>query len=67
MFIDNLRDGYGMNYAVDKATKENNEISHGKFSEVTSDLYEAKNALGSEMRDKIEFLDIRKTPVSINV
>ncbi|MFA0725133.1 DUF3656 domain-containing protein, partial [Vibrio sp. 10N.222.49.E5] len=34
--------------------------------EVTSDLYEAKNALGSEMRDKIEFLDIRKTPVSLS-
>ncbi|MEZ9998843.1 peptidase U32 family protein [Vibrio lentus] len=65
MFIDNPRDN-SMNYAVDKATKENNEISVVQIQEVTSDLYEAKNALGSEMRDKIEFLDIRKTPVSLS-
>ncbi|MFA0671013.1 peptidase U32 family protein [Vibrio splendidus] len=65
MFIDNPRDN-SMNYAVDKATKENNEISVVQIQEVTSDLYEAKNVLGSEMRDKIEFLDIRKTPVSLS-
>ncbi|MCC4856721.1 U32 family peptidase [Vibrio lentus] len=65
MFIDNPRDN-SMNYAVDKATKENNEISVVQIQEATSDLYEAKNALGSEMRDKIEFLDIRKTPVSLS-
>ncbi|UQV20139.1 peptidase U32 family protein [Vibrio sp. J383] len=65
MFIDNPRDN-SMNYAVDKATKENNEISVVQIQEVTSDLYEAKNALGSEMRDKIEFLDIRKTAVSLS-
>ncbi|MEZ9291938.1 peptidase U32 family protein [Vibrio lentus] len=65
MFIDNPRDN-SMNYAVDKAKKENNEISVVQIQEVTSDLYEAKNALGSEMRDKIEFLDIRKTPVSLS-
>ncbi|MEZ9670414.1 peptidase U32 family protein [Vibrio lentus] len=65
MFIDNPRDN-SMNYAVDKATKENNEISVVQIQEVTSDLYEAKNALGSEMRDKIEFLDIRKTTVSLS-
>ncbi|UPR48946.1 U32 family peptidase [Vibrio cyclitrophicus] len=65
MFIDNPRDN-SMNYAVDKATKENNEISVVQIQEVTSDLYEAKNALGSEMRDKIEFLDIRKTQVSLS-
>ncbi|WP_435247027.1 peptidase U32 family protein [Vibrio sp. nBUS_14] len=65
MFIDNPRDN-SMNYAVDKATKENNEISVVQIQEVTSDLYEAKNALGSEMRDKIEFLDIRKTAVALS-
>ena len=65
MFIDNPRDN-SMNYAVDKATKENNEISVVQIQEVTSDLYESKNALGSEMRDKIEFLDIRKTAVSLS-
>ena len=65
MFIDNPRDN-SMNYAVDKATKENNEISVVQIQEVTSDLYESKNALGSEMRDKIEFLDIRKTGVSLS-
>ncbi|MEZ9564285.1 peptidase U32 family protein [Vibrio artabrorum] len=65
MFIDNPRDN-SMNYAIEKAAKQNNEISVVQIQEVTSDLYEAKNALGSEMRDKIEFLDIRKTPVSLS-
>ncbi|TCN91393.1 peptidase U32 family protein [Vibrio crassostreae] len=65
MFIDNPRDN-SMNYAVEKATKENNEISVVQIQEVTNELHQAKDVLGNEMRDKIEFLDIRKTPVSLS-
>ncbi|MHA2938321.1 peptidase U32 family protein [Vibrio sp. RC27] len=65
MFIDNPRDN-SLNYAVDEAKKENNEISVVQIQEVTSDLYEAKNALGSEMREKIAYLDIRKIGVSLS-
>ncbi|MDA0145822.1 U32 family peptidase [Vibrio sp. RW] len=65
MFIDNPRDN-SMNYAVEKATKQNNEISVVQIQEVTNELHQAKDILGSEMRDKIEFLDIRKTPVALS-
>ncbi|MEZ9047714.1 peptidase U32 family protein [Vibrio sp. 10N.247.311.64] len=63
MFIDNPRDN-SMNYAVEKATEQNNEISVVQIQEVTNELHQAKDVLGNEMRDKIEFLDIRKTPVA---
>ena len=65
MFIDNPRDN-SMNYAVEKATEQNNEISVVQIQEVTNELHQAKDVLGSEMRDKIEFLDIRKTPVALS-
>ncbi|NOH94276.1 U32 family peptidase [Vibrio sp. AIC-3] len=65
MFIDNPRDN-SMNYAVEKATEQNNEISVVQIQEVTNELHQAKDALGNEMRDKIEFLDIRKTPVAMS-
>ncbi|NOI00895.1 U32 family peptidase [Vibrio kanaloae] len=65
MFIDNPRDN-SMNYAVEKATEQNNEISVVQIQEVTNELHQAKDVLGNEMRDKIEFLDIRKTPVSLS-
>ncbi|MCK8086145.1 peptidase U32 family protein [Vibrio sp. 1CM8B] len=63
MFIDNPRDN-SMNYAVEKATEQNNEISVVQIQEVTNELHQAKDVLGNEMREKIEFLDIRKTPVA---
>ncbi|MEG3696415.1 peptidase U32 family protein [Vibrio coralliirubri] len=65
MFIDNPRDN-SMNYAVEKATEQNNEISVVQIQEVTNELHQAKDVLGNEMRDKIEFLDIRKTPVALS-
>ncbi|WP_061039028.1 peptidase U32 family protein [Vibrio coralliirubri] len=65
MFIDNPRDN-SMNYAVEKATEQNNEISVVQIQEVTNELHQAKDVLGNEMRDKIEFLDIRKTPVVLS-
>ncbi|NAZ55417.1 U32 family peptidase [Vibrio toranzoniae] len=65
MFIDNPRDN-SMNYAVEKATEQNNELSVVQIQEVTNELHQAKDVLGSEMRDKIEFLDIRKTPVALS-
>ncbi|KWU01436.1 peptidase U32 [Vibrio toranzoniae] len=65
MFIDNPRDN-SMNYAVEKATEQNNEISVVQIQEVTNELHQAKDVLGNEMREKIEFLDIRKTPVALS-
>ncbi|WP_215408063.1 peptidase U32 family protein [Vibrio gigantis] len=65
MFIDNPRDN-SMNYAVEKATEQNNEISVVQIQEVTNELHQAKDVLGNEMREKIEFLDIRKTPVTLS-
>ncbi|OEE97430.1 peptidase U32 family protein [Vibrio crassostreae] len=65
MFIDNPRDN-SMNYAVEKATEQNNQISVVQIQEVTNELHQAKDVLGNEMRDKIEFLDIRKTPVALS-
>lgn len=65
MFIDNPRDN-SINYAVEQAKEQNNEISVVQIQEATVQLHEAKDVLGNEMRDKIEFLDIRKTPVAMS-
>lgn len=65
MFIDNPRDN-SVNYAVDKAASENESISVVQIQEVTDNLYTSKNEIGAEMRDKIEFLDIRKTPITLS-
>ncbi|MGF1694183.1 U32 family peptidase [Vibrio lamellibrachiae] len=65
MFIDNPRDN-SVNYAVDKATSENESISVVQIQEVTSDLYTSKNEIGVEMREKIEFLDISKTELTFS-
>ncbi|MFA0232977.1 U32 family peptidase, partial [Vibrio sp. 10N.261.45.A7] len=48
------------------ATEQNNEISVVQIQEVTNELHQAKDVLGNEMREKIEFLDIRKTPVALS-
>ncbi|MGF1749693.1 peptidase U32 family protein [Vibrio cionasavignyae] len=60
MFIDNPRDN-SANYAAEKK----GAISVVQIQEVNSELHADKNALGQEMREKIEFLDIRKTPVTL--
>ncbi|MCK6264960.1 U32 family peptidase [Vibrio sp. ZSDE26] len=63
MFIDNPRDN-SVNYAVEKASKEVEQISVVQIQEVTDNLYSSKNDIGAEMREKIEFLDISKTAVT---
>ncbi|MGC9458288.1 peptidase U32 family protein, partial [Vibrio genomosp. F10] len=65
MFIDNPRDN-SVNYAVDKATSENESISVVQIQEVTDNLYTSKNEIGAEMREKIQFLDISKTQVMLS-
>ncbi|MGV2988183.1 peptidase U32 family protein [Vibrio sp. E150_011] len=65
MFIDNPRD-YSSTYAVEKATEKKGAISVVQIQEVNQELHVEKNALGKEMREKIEFLDIRKTPVTLS-
>ncbi|MGF1681454.1 peptidase U32 family protein [Photobacterium minamisatsumaniensis] len=65
MFIDNPRDN-SVNYAVDKAASETDSISVVQIQEVTDNLYSSKNELGKEMREKIEFLDIRKTALTLS-
>ncbi|MFA0438452.1 peptidase U32 [Vibrio sp. 10N.286.49.C2] len=65
MFIDNPRD-YSSIYAVEKATEKKGAISVVQIQEVNQELHVEKNALGKEMREKIEFLDIRKTPVTLS-
>ncbi|MBW3696043.1 U32 family peptidase [Vibrio sp. T187] len=68
MFIDNPRDN-SINYAVEQASEKASEkaeqISVVQIQEVTEHLHAEKDVLGDEMREKIKFLDIRKTPVTI--
>ena len=68
MFIDNPRDN-SINYAVEqasaKASEKAEQISVVQIQEVSETLHADKDVLGNEMREKIKFLDIRKTPVTI--
>ena len=61
MFIDNPRDN-SVNYAIEK----NNAISVVQIQEVKSELYSDKNELGATLQDKIKYLDINKTPISMS-
>jgi len=58
MFIDNPRDN-SIHYAIDKT----NAISPIQIQNVKTELYQDKNALGDELREKIKDLDIDKIPV----
>lgn len=60
MFIDNPRDN-SVNYAIEKR----NAISVVQIQEVKDELYTGKNALGAELEEKIKFLDIDKTSLSL--
>ncbi|KAB0287062.1 U32 family peptidase [Vibrio fortis] len=73
MFIDNPRDN-SKNYAVEQAAKQvqqfdpnaDDAISVVQIEDVSKDLHAAKDALGDEMRSKIQYLDIRKTPIKLS-
>lgn len=58
MFIDNPRDN-SVNYMVDKS----NAISVVQIQDVKTQLYQDKNALGDELREKIKDINIEKTPI----
>ncbi|GMM87183.1 peptidase U32 family protein [Vibrio fortis] len=72
MFIDNPRDN-SKNYAVEQAAKQvqqfdpnaDDAISVVQIEDVSKDLHAAKDVLGDEMRSKIQYLDIRKTPIKL--
>ncbi|QFT09869.1 peptidase U32 family protein [Vibrio sp. THAF190c] len=73
MFIDNPRDN-SKNYAVEQAAKQvqqfdpnaEDAISVVQIEDVSKDLHAAKDVLGDEMRSKIQYLDIRKTPIKLS-
>lgn len=73
MFIDNPRDN-SKNYAIEQAAKQvqqfdpnaDDAISVVQIEDVSKDLHAAKDVLGDEMRSKIQYLDIRKTPIKLS-
>jgi len=73
MFIDNPRDN-SKNYAVEQAAKQvqqfdpnaDDAISVVQIEDVSKELHAAKDVLGDEMRSKIQYLDIRKTPIKLS-
>ncbi len=58
MFIDNPRDN-SINYAVDKS----NAISIVQIQDVKAELYQGKNALGDELKEKVRGINVDKTPL----
>jgi len=58
MFIDNPRDN-SVNYAVDKSQA----ISVVQIQDVTTSLYQDKDALGDELKEKIKDINIDKLPL----
>lgn len=65
MFIDNPRD-YSVQHAVNNAiNKSSDTISVVQIQEAKDELYIDKNALGAELRDKIEHLSTAKLALKI--
>lgn len=65
MFIDNPRD-YSVQHAVDNAVnKSSDAISVVQIQEAKDELYIDKNALGAELRHKIEHLSTAKLALKI--
>ncbi|MBL4828390.1 MAG: U32 family peptidase [Aliivibrio sp.] len=62
MFIDNPRDN-SVNYALE----QNNAISVVQIEDVKKDLYESKNAIGATLEDKVKFLSIAKSRLTLDV
>ncbi|MFT5521120.1 MAG: putative protease [Enterobacterales bacterium] len=60
MFIDNPRDN-SVNYAVEKS----NAISVVQIQEVKTELYEDKNTIGNELKDKIKDINIDKVALKL--
>jgi putative protease len=59
MFIDNPRDN-SVNYAVENS----NAISVVQIQDVKTELYQDKNALGDELKQKIQHINIDKIPLT---
>jgi putative protease len=65
MFIDNPRD-YSVQHAVNNAISNSSDsISVVQIQEAKDELYSDKNALGAELRHKIEYLSTAKLPLKI--
>jgi len=65
MFIDNPRD-YSVQHAVDNAVKKSSDkISVVQIQEAKDELYIDKNALGAELRNKIQHLSTAKLALKI--
>lgn len=62
MFIDNPRDN-SVNYALE----QNNAISVVQIEDVKKDLYDSKNAIGATLEDKVKFLSIAKSSLTLDV
>jgi len=66
MFIDNPRDN-SKNHAIEKASAETDStrISVVQIQEVKQTLYQEKNELHDDVRDKIQYLSIEKIPMTL--
>ena len=62
MFIDNPRDN-SVNYALE----QNNAISVVQIEDVKKNLYDSKNAIGATLEDKVKFLSIAKSSLTLDV
>ena len=60
MFIDNPRDN-SVNYALDKS----HAISVVQIQDVKTELYQTKNALGDELKEKVKAINIDKIPLTM--
>ncbi|MCW1890371.1 U32 family peptidase [Vibrio chagasii] len=55
-----------VNYAVEQAKRRTTKSQWFRFKKRQYSCMKRKDVLGDEMRDKIKFLDIRKTPVTMS-
>lgn len=60
MFIDNPRD-----YSAHHAVEASNAISVVQIHDAKQELYDAKNDLGKELEEKIQYLNVAKQPLSL--
>jgi putative protease len=52
---------------VNYALEQNNAISVVQIEDVKKDLYESKNAIGATLEDKVKFLSIAKSSLTLDV
>jgi putative protease len=65
MFIDSPRDYSNVNAVKIFEANNNDTISAVQIEEVGKQLHDEKNALGVELRQKVEFLSIAKPPLAL--